>query len=276
MGLRLSICLLMLLPLAAAAAPLDEAKAEFTAGKEAFERGEYEKALQHYQRANQLVPAPNLQYNIGTCHEHLGHYAHAAAAFETYLLQSGPPSSDEDRDFQEKLRVRINANKKRAAEAPMPNSAQPLPPPLQQPPPTSSPYYTPPPTYYVPATPPPPSRELQLQNARARRTRAIGLMASGLALTVLGLAILVDGVVDAHTGCSLNALGTCTNKTGIDSPANAAEDFFGATFFVVGVTLWAPGAASYVNSNNQINTILKEESGGAPKAFLFHSPPIRF
>src|SRR5579859_6339694 len=117
---------LMLLCASAQAAPIDDAKAAFQAGKEAFERGDYELALQSFQRANQLVPAPSLMYNIGNTHERLGHYKEAASAFEGYLSQAGPPTTDDEKDFQEKLRARIAANKKRADQTQAP------PPPLYQ------------------------------------------------------------------------------------------------------------------------------------------------
>jgi tetratricopeptide (TPR) repeat protein len=239
----------------ALAAPLDEAKAEFAAGKEAFERGDYEIALQHYQRANQLVPAASLQYNIGNCYEHLGRPGPAAAAFEKYLEMTGPPTNDDDKDFQEKLRARISADKKRAAEAtPQQVPQQPLP----------QPVYTPP-TYYVPPVPPPPPREYRLQMAKARRTRAIALMAVGLSLSAIGIGVFGDGMLSPH--CTYGYIG---------NPCNIAEAFFGATFFVVGTTLWAPGAASYVGAQRQIAEINKEAAGGAPHAFLFHSPAIKF
>ena len=254
----------MLLGGSAQAAPIDEAKAAFAAGKEAFERGDYEAALQSFMRANQLVPAPSLQYNIGNSHERLAHYKEAAAAFERYLEQAGPPTTDDEKDFQEKLRARIAANKKRAAEA------QPPPPPVYQ-----QPLYQPPPTYYIPATPPPPPREYLLKTARARRNRAIALMATGLAMHVIGMGFLIDGVVNPHTSCDV--LTTTTNcTTGLNSGWNIAEDFFGVTFNVVGITLWAPGAASYVGAQRQINDLMKQDAGAAPKAFLFQSPVVRF
>src|ERR1700690_2952877 len=86
------------------ATPIEDAKIAFQAGKDAFERGDYENALQNFSRANQLVPAPSLQYNIGNCQERLAHYQDAAAAFERYLELAGPPSGDDEKNFQEKLR----------------------------------------------------------------------------------------------------------------------------------------------------------------------------
>ena len=93
---------------------------------------------------------------------------------------------------------------------------------------------------------------------------------------MLGIALVADGATDPHSGCTLQITGTSSCHSGLTSASNDTEDFFGATFFVIGVTLWAPGAASYVGANNQINTIMREDAAGAPKAFLFHSPTIRF
>jgi tetratricopeptide (TPR) repeat protein len=269
MGIRpVLVACLVLSVSPASAAPIEEAKAAFAAGKEAFERGDYELALQNFLRANQLVPAPSLQYNIGNCHERLAHYKEAAAAFERYLELAGPPNTDDERDFQEKLRARIVANKKRS------ESAQPMPPPVYQ-----QPLYQPPPTYYIPAAPPPPPREYLLKMARGRRTRAIALMATGLALNVIGIALLVDGLVDPHA-CT-GGIDCTIAFSSTSSASNIAEDFFGVTFLVTGITLWAPGAASFVGAEKQIRDLMKEEQrspmpGTAPKAFLFHSPVIRF
>ena len=163
------------------------------------------------------MPAPSLQYNIGNCHERLGHYKDAAASFERYLELSGAATTDDEKEFQEKLRARIASNKKRA------ESTQALPPPTYQ-----QPIYQPPPTYYVPPTPPPPPREFLLKTARARRTRAIALMATGLAMHVIGMGVSIDGLVSPHTSCDAFTGSNCT--TGINSGWNIAEDFFGVTF----------------------------------------------
>ena len=91
----------------ARAAPIDDAKKAFAEGKEAFERGDYEAALNAYQRANTILPAPNLYYNIGATYERLGRYQEAALAFDKYFEMAGTPQTDEDKEFQEKLRVRL-------------------------------------------------------------------------------------------------------------------------------------------------------------------------
>ena len=111
MTLRTSaVCLLILVPSLAAAAPnLEEAKQHFAAGKQAFERGEYEAALAEFQKANEIAPAPSLLYNMGKTYEALGRFKDAAYAFDRYLQDYGAPQNDEDKQFQENLRARYLA-----------------------------------------------------------------------------------------------------------------------------------------------------------------------
>src|SRR5262249_13786133 len=100
----------LLLALPASAAPIDDAKKAFAEGKAAFERGDYEAALAAYQHANMILPAPNLYYNIGATYERLGRYQEAALAFDKYFEMAGAPTSDEEREFQDKLRTRAEAD----------------------------------------------------------------------------------------------------------------------------------------------------------------------
>ena len=99
--------------LVAHAAPIDDAKKAFAEGKAAFERGEYEPALNAYQRANTILPAPNLYYNIGATYERLGRFQEAALAFDKFFEMAGAPATDEDKEFQNKLRQRTEADRKR-------------------------------------------------------------------------------------------------------------------------------------------------------------------
>src|SRR3954469_19751446 len=111
-----TVCLVCALP--ARAAPIDDAKKAFGEGKAAFERGDYETALGAYQRANMILPAPNLYYNIGATYERLGRFQEAALAFDKYFELAGAPTTDEDRDFQDKLHQRAEADRKKANVAP--------------------------------------------------------------------------------------------------------------------------------------------------------------
>ena len=67
--------------LAAAAAhadgTADEADLQFRLGTADFQRGDYEKALEHFFVSNRVAPNRNVLYNIGSAFEHLRRYADA-------------------------------------------------------------------------------------------------------------------------------------------------------------------------------------------------------
>ncbi|HWE27073.1 MAG TPA: hypothetical protein VHB97_03680 [Polyangia bacterium] len=239
---------LVLAALPARAAPIDDAKKSFAEGKAAFERGDYEQALGAYQRANMILPAPNLYYNIGATYERLGRYQEAALAFDKYFELAGTPTSDEDKQFQEKLRARAEADRKRQDVAPAPRQqVQPQPPPVGAPPPYyRQPYYQQQPYYMPPAGP---SREVRLGQARARRTRAIVLMAIGVPMSVAGIGVLAWAVAP-----SVN----------LSLGEEWGYGFVGFTLGVVGVTLWAPGAASFVKSSRDIKEWSRPEATPQP------------
>src|SRR6478752_6105048 len=89
--LAVTVPLAPLLPVGSAQAqeanggPPPEAKKAFLDGKAAYERGDYEQALQLFQRAALIAPAPSLYYNIGMAYERLMRFVDAAIAFEKYL-----------------------------------------------------------------------------------------------------------------------------------------------------------------------------------------------
>jgi hypothetical protein len=240
-----AVAVALLVSTTAVAAPIDDAKKAFADGKAAFERGDFETALASYQRANMILPAPNLYYNIGATYERLGRYQEAALAFDKYFELAGAPQNDEDRAFQDKLRSRTEGDRKRPNLPPPRTQPAPAPQPPPAAPPQQPPQYPqqPPlgyyPGYYVP--PPGPPREVKLRQARSRRTRAIVLMGIGVPLCLAGIGI---------TGWAASSNDGVTEGTGI---------FFGASAFVVGVTLWAPGAASFVKSSRDVATLSKPD-----------------
>jgi tetratricopeptide (TPR) repeat protein len=250
----LGVVVVLAAALPARAAPIDDAKKAFAEGKAAFERGDYEAALTAYQRANMILPAPNLYYNIGATYERLGRYQEAALAFDKYFEMAGTPASDEDKEFQEKLHARAEADRKRQDIAPTKQEPVQQQQQQQQPPPATTappyyrqPYYPQPAPYYLP--PPGPSREQRLKDARARRTRAIVLMAIGVPMSIVGIA-LVSWAVAPSVDLSLGE--------------EYGYGFLGFTFAVVGVTLWAPGAASFVKSSRDIKEYSKPEPTPQP------------
>ena len=69
--------------LVASAMPVHASQAH-EAGIEAFEAGEYEKALRHFKQAEaEGVRTPNLRYNLGVTYYRLGRYEEAEKAFRT-------------------------------------------------------------------------------------------------------------------------------------------------------------------------------------------------
>lgn len=62
-----------------------EARGAFEAGRAAFEAGEYESALDHFERAYAITPAPELLYNIGQSADRLRMDERALEAFQGYL-----------------------------------------------------------------------------------------------------------------------------------------------------------------------------------------------
>ena len=72
------------------------ARKEFTAGQAADRRRAYEEAIEHYMRANDLVPHPFAMFNIAVDLERLGRLREAATWYEKFLDSS--TSKDIDRD----------------------------------------------------------------------------------------------------------------------------------------------------------------------------------
>lgn len=80
------------------------AKAEVQAARAAFSRGEYQAAIDHYEAAMAILPAPKLHYNIAVCHQRLSVQAEAAEdrtrerdlAVESYnrYLEQNPRAED--------------------------------------------------------------------------------------------------------------------------------------------------------------------------------------
>lgn len=281
--------------------PIEVAKREFEEGKGAFERGQYEVALQHFLEAEKIAPAPSLTYNIGLVYERMGRYTEAAAAFDKYLEQLPAPTTKDERQFRDNLKQRAKAARDRAAQgAPPPNQPPPNQPPPNQPPPNQPGVNQPPPnqprTNQPPPNQPPPyyygqqpyypyqpyqpygaygypvyqkTPQQKLDDARARRGRAIALLAVGLVLNVAGIGVVAWGV------------STPLSSGGEIGPVNYAVDWFGGTLMVVGITLWAPGAASFVKSSKDIVEAQRELDklkgpGRAPTTFIFNAPAISF
>src|SRR5215475_11501406 len=73
---------LALAPRAAAADDKAAAKAKLVEGADLLKRGEYQSALERFQRAYELVPSPKIQFNFGLAYKGLGRNADAIEAFD--------------------------------------------------------------------------------------------------------------------------------------------------------------------------------------------------
>ena len=71
------------------------ARAEFTAGREAFSHGDFRDAAARFEHAYQLSQRRELLYNIGTAYERLHRWAPARDAFREYL-ESIPKAPERD------------------------------------------------------------------------------------------------------------------------------------------------------------------------------------
>jgi len=83
----------------------EDARKEFAAGQAADRRRAWQEAIEHYLRANDLVPHPFAMFNIAKDFERLGKLREAATWYERYLDSSSP--SDADRDKVNALLVEL-------------------------------------------------------------------------------------------------------------------------------------------------------------------------
>lgn len=83
----------------------EEARKEFTAGQSADRRKEYQEAIEHYMRANDLVPHPFAMYNIAVDFERLGKLREAATWYERFLDSS--TTKDADREKVNRLLIEL-------------------------------------------------------------------------------------------------------------------------------------------------------------------------
>lgn len=92
-GLLVAVLLVVAAP-ARAQLDVESAKAHFSAGSHDFEAGRFADALGEFEKAYRLSGRAPLLYNIGLCHERLGHAPQAIDAFEQYLRALTPDSID--------------------------------------------------------------------------------------------------------------------------------------------------------------------------------------
>lgn len=122
-----------------------EARAHFKKGMEAISAGKYDDGIAELEKAYEILPHPNVLYNIARAHAEAGNLEQAASNFKRYL-ETNPPDKDETLAILKALEARI---KKRDAEKP----PEPPPPAPEKPAVPEKPSGTP---TTPPLTPPPP------------------------------------------------------------------------------------------------------------------------
>jgi tetratricopeptide (TPR) repeat protein len=92
------------------------AKAHFQQGKAFYEAGAWDDAIREYQKAYDLVPLPDLMFNIGQAWRMKGDKPRALEAYQRYLdrLPEGP-LADEARQHVASLRLKMQVEEAEAA-----------------------------------------------------------------------------------------------------------------------------------------------------------------
>lgn len=113
----------------------EQSRRDYAEGARLYQQGEYDLALKRFQAAYRAAPSPEFWFNIARCHERLGRWAEAAAAYESYL--AGKPNVDDAVQIRERISdLRVRAAEVARLSTPPPPS---LPPPApSSPPPRAS------------------------------------------------------------------------------------------------------------------------------------------
>jgi len=117
-ALALAIALAAWAPTARADA-VDDA---FQLGNEAASSGDWQRAIEHFEEAKMLLPAPNsaLSYNLGTAYAHAGHLGRATYHLVTALDLAGGPTAE----IAEAARLNLGVVRRRAELNATANGAQ--------------------------------------------------------------------------------------------------------------------------------------------------------
>ena len=106
--LRLALCCLAFALAGTPARAEDDADTEvarrlFKEGRDLYGRGDYEKALAAFEKARTAKPLPAFDYNIARCHDRLGRWTEALAAYVRFVAST--PDDAEAKEAQGRIQV---------------------------------------------------------------------------------------------------------------------------------------------------------------------------
>src|SRR5262245_43180338 len=82
---------------------LEIAQRRFTKGSQYYVAKDYARAIEEFEAARRVMPAPEIDYNIARCHDRLEHFREAIAAYERYLASK--PSKEDAAEVEARLKV---------------------------------------------------------------------------------------------------------------------------------------------------------------------------
>ncbi len=88
----------------------EEAKGYFVDGGKAFEKGDYQRAIDKFRQAYDITHSPEILYNIGRCHEELEEHDDAVYNYEMYLRLY--PTADDAEDVRHRISMLRELKKK--------------------------------------------------------------------------------------------------------------------------------------------------------------------
>ncbi|WP_437721371.1 TonB-dependent receptor domain-containing protein [Sorangium sp. So ce861] len=116
-----------------------EARLHFRAGMDLIAQKQFDEGIRQLQKANEILPHPNVVFNIARAHAEAGHLEQAIAAYREYLA-SDPADRGQVTRIVEQLEQRLAAQRAPAAPEPrQPPAPEPQPPAPAQPAPGDAP-----------------------------------------------------------------------------------------------------------------------------------------
>lgn len=103
-----------------------EARSHFKKGMDSITAGKYDEGISELQKAYQILPHPNVLYNIARAYAEAGDLEEAVTYFRKYL-EGNPPDREEASQILKNLEARIKRQQQAAREAAQAQTAAPTP-----------------------------------------------------------------------------------------------------------------------------------------------------